>query len=64
MAYLTAKSNGLEDEAQEILEASGMTEESDLPQPKGDAFALPSVVTASHEYNWPIISVSYDLDMG
>ncbi|KAH9823265.1 coatomer WD associated region-domain-containing protein [Melampsora americana] len=60
LAYLTAKSNGMEEEAQEILEATGMNEAelSALPQPKGDKLALPRVVTATYDYNWPSVGTT------
>ena len=60
MAYLTAKSNGLDDEASEVLEAAGLTEEelSPLPPLKSSRLAPPGVVTASHELNWPCVGTS------
>lgn len=60
LAYLTAKSHGLDDECREILEASGLTEDQiKLPagtrDPAGGspALALPQPVVQTFKGNWP-----------
>ncbi|KAG0142374.1 hypothetical protein CROQUDRAFT_135608 [Cronartium quercuum f. sp. fusiforme G11] len=57
LAYLTAKSNGLEEEAQGILEEAGMSETdvADLPVPKADRLGLPNAITPTADYNWPFV---------
>ncbi|RMY77248.1 hypothetical protein D0863_01443 [Hortaea werneckii] len=56
LAYLTAKSNGLTEKCQELLEASGLTEE-DISLPKGmgkQGLKNPGVVVKTFEKgNWP-----------
>lgn len=52
LAYLTAKSNGLE-EAQEILELSGKTYSDDLPVVKSETLQLPAAINPTFDYNWP-----------
>ncbi|KAI9613394.1 hypothetical protein H4Q26_009996 [Puccinia striiformis f. sp. tritici PST-130] len=49
LAYLTAKSNGLDDEANEVLEVAGLTEEElpPLPPLKSSRLAPPGIVTAT-----------------
>lgn len=50
---MTAKSNGLEEECQSILEATGLTEDQ-LSMPKiGDALKAPGAVVPSFKANWP-----------
>ncbi|WVQ79748.1 hypothetical protein IAT38_001848 [Cryptococcus sp. DSM 104549] len=57
LAYYTAKTNGLDDTALEILEEAGMTEE-DLPPPPQNAghssLAPPPIVFPQSDSNWPI----------
>lgn len=53
LAYLTAKANGLEDRCQEILEASGMTEEQIVLPTMGKPVRPAKVVVKTHERNWP-----------
>ncbi|WVR09311.1 hypothetical protein IAU60_006376 [Kwoniella sp. DSM 27419] len=57
LAYYTAKTNGLDDTALEILEEAGMTED-DLPPPPQNSghssLAPPSVVFPQAESSWPI----------
>lgn len=59
MAYLTAKTNGLEEEAAEILEAAGLTEADvdDVPAFGKSTLQIPSVVTPTSNLNWPSISM-------
>ncbi|KAK5743425.1 hypothetical protein LTR17_002600 [Elasticomyces elasticus] len=53
LAYLTAKANGMEEQAQEILDMSGMSEE-DVKLPKmGGAVRMPRVIVPTHKANWP-----------
>ena len=58
LAYLTAKTNGLEEEAAEILEAAGLTEADvdDVPAFGKSTLKIPSVVTPTSNLNWPTIS--------
>jgi coatomer protein complex subunit alpha (xenin) len=59
LAYHTAKTNGLTDLADEILEETGLTED-DIPQagPSGtSALAPPPVITSQAETNWPTRSM-------
>ncbi|KAK6910995.1 hypothetical protein I203_105030 [Kwoniella mangroviensis CBS 8507] len=57
LAYYTAKTNGLDDTALEILEEAGMTEE-DLPPPPQNSghssLAPPPIVFPQSDSNWPI----------
>jgi coatomer protein complex subunit alpha (xenin) len=58
LAYITAKSHGLEDEAASILEASGMSEDQ-LTLPKmGEPIAVPQASVMTHSANWPVKSTS------
>jgi len=59
LAYLTAKTNGLEDEAAEILEAAGLTEADvdDIPAFARSTLKTPPVVTPTSNLNWPTISM-------
>jgi len=58
LAYLTAKTNGLDDVALEILEASGLTEADvdDVPNFGTSTLKPPAVITATTNLNWPIMS--------
>jgi coatomer subunit alpha len=54
LAYLTAKANGLEEEAASILEASGI-EESQVKLPNlGKPIQTPKAVVATYKTNWPV----------
>ena len=57
MAYYTARSNGLDDTALDILEEAGMTED-DLPSPPQNSghssLSPPSITFSQAEVNWPI----------
>jgi coatomer protein complex subunit alpha (xenin) len=57
LAYYTAKTNGLDDTALDILEEAGMTEE-DLPPPPQNAghsaLAPPPISFSQADQNWPI----------
>lgn len=60
LAYLTAKTNGLEDVALEILEVAGLTESDvdDVPSFGQSTLKPPSVVTSTTNLNWPALSTS------
>jgi len=56
MAYLLAKTHGLDDECHAILEASGITEDQ-IKLPKiGRVTSTPTVVAPTFENNWPVKS--------
>lgn len=56
LAYLTAKSHGLEDECQAILEASGLTEDQIHLPTIGKTLSRPPVVAPTYKSNWPVKS--------
>ena len=58
LAYLTAKTNGLEELAEEILEAAGLTEADidDVPVFGASTLKPPPVVTDTTNLNWPTVS--------
>lgn len=58
MAWLTAKTNGLDDVALEILEAAGLDENDvdDVPSFGMSTLKPPPVVTATTDLNWPLLS--------
>lgn len=51
---MTAKSNGMEEECQTILEASGLTEEEIKLPTMGQALQPPKAVVPSFKDNWPV----------
>lgn len=53
LAYLTAKANGLEEECQAILEASGLTEDQVALPELGKPAAAPRAVAPTFKANWP-----------
>ncbi|KAK4556029.1 hypothetical protein LTR86_006725 [Recurvomyces mirabilis] len=53
LAYLTAKAHGLEDQCQEILEASGMTEDQVKLPKLGKPVQPPRTIVPTHKANWP-----------
>ena len=57
LAYLTAKSNGLDDLAAEILEGAGLVEADieDIPKIGTSTLGLPVVVTSTESVMWPIV---------
>ena len=57
LAYLTAKTNGLDEIAMEILEDAGLTEADvdDVPDFGRAALQLPPVITATANINWPTV---------
>lgn len=60
LAYLTAKSNGLEDVAQDILRKAGKTEADleDLPPMSHMRLQIPQVVTPTTSLIWPQIATT------
>lgn len=58
MAYLTAKTNGLTDLAQEILEEAGLNESDidDVPDFGTSTLKPPPVVTSITDMTWPTLS--------
>ncbi|KAL2115103.1 hypothetical protein VTJ04DRAFT_10766 [Mycothermus thermophilus] len=58
LAYMTAKANGLEEEAQSILEATGLTEDQlNLPT-FGQPLTPPKPVVPTFQANWPTKATS------
>lgn len=53
LAYLTAKAHGLDDQCQEILEASGLTEDQVSLPSVGAPHAAPKAVAPTFKSNWP-----------
>ncbi|KAI0090328.1 coatomer subunit alpha-2 [Irpex rosettiformis] len=58
LAYLTAKTNGFDDLALEILEAAGLSEADvdDVPSFSASTLKPPPVIIATTDSNWPSIS--------
>ena len=58
MAYLTAKTNGLDDLASEILEAAGLTEADvdDVPTFGASTLRPPTAITPTTDLLWPSLS--------
>lgn len=54
LAYLTAKTNGLEDECQSILEAAGLTEDQISLPNIGKPLSKPAAIVPTHQANWPV----------
>jgi coatomer protein complex subunit alpha (xenin) len=54
LAYLTAKSHGLEDEAASILEAAGITEDQVKLPKMGEPVPPPKPIVATYKSNWPV----------
>ncbi|KAK1980972.1 coatomer WD associated region-domain-containing protein [Colletotrichum cereale] len=58
LAYMTAKSHGLDEECQAILEATGLTEEQLETPTIGDALTPPKPVVPTYKANWPTKATS------
>lgn len=58
LAYMTAKSHGLEDECQEILEATGLTEDQLSMPTLGEPLTPPKPVVPTYKANWPTKAAS------
>ncbi|KAG6331595.1 hypothetical protein ID866_7493 [Astraeus odoratus] len=58
LAYLTAKTNGFDEEAAEILETAGLTEADvdDVPSFGQSTIRPPPIITSTQNLNWPLIS--------
>jgi coatomer protein complex subunit alpha (xenin) len=59
LAYLTAKTNGLDELALEILEVAGLSEADidDVPSFGASTLKPPPVVNKTTDLNWPVINV-------
>lgn len=53
LAYITAKSHGLEEECQAILEATGLTEDQITLPKLGEAPSLSQPIVPTYKTNWP-----------
>lgn len=64
LAYLTARTNGFDHLAKEIITAAGLTEAElqDLPAPSSSTLKPPTVVSTSPASNWPTIPVENVFD--
>jgi coatomer protein complex subunit alpha (xenin) len=58
LAYMTAKSHGLTEECESILEATGLTEEQITLPEIGSPLALPKPIVSTFEANWPTKATS------
>ncbi|GAA5898846.1 hypothetical protein JCM8208_005410 [Rhodotorula glutinis] len=63
LAYMTAKTNGLDDLAQQVLDEAGLTEDDVagvLPAslPQRSTLRPPPIVTHTFEHNWPSVGVT------
>ncbi|KAK2031691.1 Coatomer, alpha subunit [Colletotrichum zoysiae] len=58
LAYMTAKSHGLDEECQAILEATGLTEEQLETPTIGEALTPPKPVVPTYKANWPTKATS------
>ena len=63
LAYLTAKTHGLEEEAELILELAGKTEHPDIPQ-NGELLVPPKPIISQFDQNWPRINIEKVIDGG
>ena len=54
MAYLTAKSHGLTDECEEILQLAGLTEDQMSLPIVGKPLTTPKALVPTHRSNWPV----------
>lgn len=59
LAYMTAKSNGLEDECQSILDASGLTEDQVSLPSMGKPLTPPTGLVPTFKTNWPTKATSH-----
>lgn len=58
---MTAKSHGLEDECQSILEASGLTEDQVSLPSLGQPLTPPRAIVPTHQANWPTKATSQNV---
>lgn len=61
LAYMTARSHGLEEECSAILEASGLTEEQITLPSMGKPIRTPKPVVPTHKANWPVKAASHSV---
>lgn len=54
LAYLTAKSHGMDDECQAILEASGLSDDQITLPTMGEHVGPPKAIVPTHKANWPV----------
>ncbi|KIV96927.1 hypothetical protein PV10_00740 [Exophiala mesophila] len=59
LAYLTAKSHGLTEEVESILELSGLTEDQISLPTTGDALGPVKPIVPSYKANWPVKEASH-----
>jgi coatomer protein complex subunit alpha (xenin) len=59
LAYLTAKTHGLTEEAESILEASGLTEDQISLPALGEPSKPPRVIVPTYKSNWPVKSAAH-----
>jgi coatomer protein complex subunit alpha (xenin) len=59
LAYLTAKTHGLTEECQSILELCGLTEDQISMPESGHAFAPTKVIAPTYKANWPVKEASH-----
>ncbi|KIW75049.1 hypothetical protein Z517_11820 [Fonsecaea pedrosoi CBS 271.37] len=59
LAYLTAKSHGLIEECQSILELCGLTEDQISMPEAGEGLAPPKVIVPTYKANWPVKEASH-----
>lgn len=59
LAYMTAKSHGLDDECKLILDASGLTEDQVSLPTMGKPLHPPRIVVNTHKANWPVKAASH-----
>lgn len=59
LAYATAKNAGLEDLAQEVIDAAGLSEEeaANISIPKGELMQPPPALPSATEDNWPSVGL-------
>ncbi|KAE8448229.1 hypothetical protein EG329_009659 [Mollisiaceae sp. DMI_Dod_QoI] len=58
LAYMTAKSHGLEEECESILEATGLTEDQISLPPIGSPLSPPKPIVSTFKANWPTKATS------
>ena len=58
LAYITAKSHGLEEQCQSILDISGLTEEQINLPAIGKPLQPPKPIVSTHKENWPVKTAS------
>lgn len=54
LAYLTARSHGLTEEAEQILELMGVTEDQISMPTVGQRLSLPKALVSTYKSNWPV----------